>query len=84
MLKSIARHGKGEPAVSIYTLSIICYDFLQLGEPETRRAQMNKERRARFEKLNFGNEEFCVVCLEIMGFPKSVHIDSQLRLQGGA
>lgn len=41
-------------------------------------------RNARLQALIEGKEEFCVVCLETMGFPKSLHVYARERFANDA
>lgn len=43
-----------------------------------------EERMKRFAQLKDGTGEFCVVCLELVGFPKAVHFSHPIRSWGGA
>ena len=43
-----------------------------------------KERSKRCNELNARIEEFCVVCLKPMGFPKATPVDAPIRFKDGA
>ena len=44
----------------------------------------NALREQRFREAMEGLNEFCVVCLIDMGFPKMTHVDAPVRSENGA